>query len=499
MKIRVLILFCAFITIVHAQDYQPVFSGVRAYFEPDELINSQYYNGEKFYRALEMNDSLDMGIPVLYNFRENHYDNYEISLLDDFDCNHPDKSSWIGWKTMLLNNGVNVFFNRNYDSIFIHTLADLNEPWIFYKINDSLYYTAEVIDHDTMSFLGITDSIKSIQISLNDSVKNLLTDTTNFQILLSKEHGFVRTINFRDFPGFGPETFPVIEHQLVGFSLQNLGHQKLTKGDIYDFDRDDIIHRTFNYMSGSGGGYLHAIHEYLKRIDYGSESTWYLIDRIQWGGDYTGNSSYINDTIEVTYHNQMDHIQVGMPFESIYNDWELWCYVVYRNEDYNSRPRLYTLTPQFQYGIVFDSCYTLPFEYFDIWHNWHIKGCGVNSQYFDPLSNNSSQSTIVYYKKGDDEWGTPLTPPVGIHHTQAIPDMIKLAPNPADKSCTISSHGNKIAEIRIFNLPGQLKGTFLVMGKNYDLDSGSLEDGIYLIEITNIDGRKVVKKLSVQH
>jgi len=93
-----------------------------------------------------------------------------------------------------------------------------------------------VLDHDTLSFLGVTDSVKTIGFQVydinNDSIEHALN---NRHLKLSKHHGLIQTFLFRDFPDYSAN-WPIRsdEYVIKGISSPELGIQNLTWKDVFD-------------------------------------------------------------------------------------------------------------------------------------------------------------------------------------------------------------------------------------------------------------------------
>jgi hypothetical protein len=109
--------------------------------------------------------------------------------------------SWLGKEVIENVNGDFLFPNCWNDTVVIKTRAGVNDTWILYDDSSTLHYIATVISVDTMSFLGYTDSVKRISISVYDGNWPMVLDSlNNFEIILSKSHGFIKTFDLYTFP-----------------------------------------------------------------------------------------------------------------------------------------------------------------------------------------------------------------------------------------------------------------------------------------------------------
>ncbi len=121
---------------------------------------------------------------------------YDIETVDS------NGASWWGKELIATDTGYTFLYNHINDTIVIKNNAALNDSWILYT-TDSLdfVYQATVTQIDTMTILGNVDSVKIITISVFDKMNNPVADSTNgTEIILSKEHGLVQTLDWYMFP-----------------------------------------------------------------------------------------------------------------------------------------------------------------------------------------------------------------------------------------------------------------------------------------------------------
>ena len=126
----------------------------------------------------------------------------------------------------------------------IKTTALLNDSWTAYYLPDSIKIIATVISHDTMSFLGQLDSVKTIGFQVYDKNMDLLDYPLNtMELRISKNFGFVKTFNFYLFPNLTDYTSERFEeYSLIGLSNPEIGIQNLTWFEINDFQPGDELH-----------------------------------------------------------------------------------------------------------------------------------------------------------------------------------------------------------------------------------------------------------------
>ena len=144
----ILILSVITLRVAIGQDYQTVSVNRIAYFE------SQYVECLRIDSVKYQSDS------VFYPFRV-------IQQLD-YGCYSPLVASWIGAQIIVRENGINLFFNKSNDTIRINTRAALHDKWIAFNLADSIIIEATITNHDTISFLGLVDSVKTVSFQVYD-------------------------------------------------------------------------------------------------------------------------------------------------------------------------------------------------------------------------------------------------------------------------------------------------------------------------------------------
>ncbi len=389
-SLKLTLIICLFSSsFASGQNYQTVISNRISFFEgPYRSIECIRLDSVKF-----QTDS------TLYPFSN-------IQQTED-GCFTPFGDSWIGAKIIKKENGINIYFNRNHDSIIIKTNAVLNDSWTVYYLPDSIKIIATVTSHDTMSFLGQLDSVKILGFQVYDKNMNLLDYLlNNMELKISKNFGFVKTFNFYLFPNFTKnyESVFLAEYSLIGLSNPKIGIQNLTWFEINDFQPGDELHIVNE--SSSWGGYLRRekiICKYLSRSDY-DDSIEYAYS--YWKDYYviSPDTSYENYTNGIT--KQITRLNPDfdkLPGEPVVDrDYRAYFYSMGNGSVLS---KMASFLEIFRGGndscwnpLIIDGCYP-EFNY--------LKGLGGPYYECDEFTSKSFHK-LVYYKKGDITWGTPL-------------------------------------------------------------------------------------------
>ena len=418
----------------------------------------------------------------------------EIQKLDNY-CYSPRVASWIGKKIIIKENGLNEFINKMGDTITIHTNAPIGDKWIAFQIKDSLIVEASVVNHDTLTFLGLIDSVKTIRFQTFDKKMNpLVEDLNHMEIKISKNYGFVKTLNFYLFPNFKIDypTGQFEEYNLIGLSNPEIGIRNLTWFEINDFQIGDEMHILDESSCWDGRGRGSAttnkfIYKYIDRADY-IDSIIYRYSRKQSIKTiYTDSSSFkfYNDTLKTT-------IKPDLFFDKLPGEPIILEYGTYNYYMLNESP-LAKFSPGYPiFGFTGDSCWGLIIADGCISDKKYIKGLG--GPYYgctEAFCLGGAERKLVYFKKGNTTWGNPLII-TDISDIEQI-NNIQVYPNPANdyinvKFCDMS---NSDCSISIYNIQGKLMISRKLELTDSKIDISAFKTGTYIFKI--FDKEKVLK------
>ncbi len=467
-----------------AYDYQTVYSKRTALFaDSTGAIKSMFIDSVKF--------NVDS---ILYPLKN-------IQQLD-VDCFTPYGASWLGNK-IIVNAHWNYFFNEQNDTIKIKTDAKLNETWMVYQKNDTWVW-ATVTKVESLTFLGLTDSVKTIVFNAIITTSNssaqksnsLSTELDGKTLLLSKHFGLINTFDFFVFPLQNSTmqyvSFVWDNYTLAGLTNPNVGVQNLTWFDVYDFQPGDEIHTLFiKYYSYDGSLTTKTITKYIERENLTDTIKYLLENKIAVIYQYRDSVSpprYFQDTtrsiilksdrsanfdklpgVPFLEGDNRSAYTMGMKNDEKYEDSDLY------DEFNNGCWKLQTTNPLYSriYKKGLGGPYGKPFILIDI-----------EERVID------HRVDLVYYKKGSTTWGTPLIIS-GIDQPEVKPD-IAVYPNPATDKISISS--DFLSEPCIFELM-DVRGIVIlrtqVDATRNTVNLSNFSKGLYLYRL--LDNGKSVK------
>jgi hypothetical protein len=145
---------------------------------------------------------------------------------------------------------------------------------------------------DTMTFIGLNDSVKTITLNVKDGNRNVIPYYLNGKtLMLSKNYGLIELPDLYIFPDSYSQS-GYFTFKLVGKTNPNKGKVNLTSREIFDFDVGDEFHisRSYKYLD-MPGFYQYSwltILKVLDRTDYaGEDSVRYTWSICQYHGAYT--------------------------------------------------------------------------------------------------------------------------------------------------------------------------------------------------------------------
>lgn len=371
------------------QEYQSISSARTSFFE----------NKYNYIRCIRIDSVKYETDSILYP--------YTIIQNIEYDCFSPYIASWIGEKIIIKGNGENLFLNNNNDTITLKTKAELNEKWIAFQVQD-IIIEAEIIKHDTLHFLGLIDSVKTIGFTAYNEKMNLLDNKiNNIQVAISQNYGFVKTANFYAFPNLSLYKEVIEEYKIVGLSNPEVGIKNLTWFDVHDFNIGDELHILTEDWDGPGG-YRNTdkvIYKYIDRITYPDSLIFQCARKRELkikNNDFE-LSQFYNDTIRTVI--EKNSLFDKLPEEPIISNGEVYSFYMGKEKSL-----LIKSDPVYEiFDQQTDSCWRMLLADGCLSMYTYIEGLGGPYHSCTDMSEVMGYSrNLTYYKKGEITWGTPL-------------------------------------------------------------------------------------------
>jgi hypothetical protein len=235
-----------------------------------------------------------------------------------------------------------------------------------------------------------------------------------------------------------------------------------TNRQIYNFQTGDIFHFEYSYP------YYHSVSNSVINQKYYSanqDTVFYVFTLIQ-----ESTSSFAPDTIisrtDTIFYTHLDSLVFNGMIDSVYNNSTL-----YHNRKINE--------------YVFDD--TLNLYYY---RRMYADSLGeVLYYYMDLNSMDIAERKLVYYKKGNEVWGTPSF--VGMKEKSEQTMDLVLFPNPVDNYLEIHSSMAAQLEYTLYDLNGKILKHYSssTPAKSHIISTEELSLGLYFIRV-NSDGMR---------
>jgi hypothetical protein len=223
-------------------------------------------------------------------------------------------------------------------------------------------------------------------------------------------------------------------------SLPSQSQEISTVGEIYDYEIGDIYHFKFFASSSTQWGSSYTNIEIVDKMYSSGYDTLYYVQDIAFQRIHPNPTlEYYIDTV---FYIDLDSLIRMGDIDTVYSIPEL----------YNGR--------------------TINTAWYDFWAFDYVNGCGEAEVSYNDGVSVSSSDALVYYKKGEEEWGTPII--VGIRDISSKAPFIALFPNPFNNSTTI--------EYKLYTKSNIQFTVYNMMGKQvYYLEENSVAPGAHKV------------------
>jgi len=397
-------------------------------------------------------------------------------------CYSVKSGSWISKYIIIDENGNTTFVNGKNQQIFIKSQAVLNEVWDVFE-NDNIKVKGKITSIEKKNVLGVEDSVKTITFLVYDLSETPINyDLNQISIEVSKHFGLVKTVNFYYFEHTTNNYYNNFgEFNLIGINEPQLGFKNILKEDCYDFQIGDELH--IRYISGGYYSFFNQnrIIRYISRTDYNDSIIYYYEYKT-----YTKHKSVINDTLTTSISMSQDTLKQKI------NKGEL-LFETESNEPYGNDDVYKIIINNIQQTTIYVANYFL-YYYEDCLMETIFDGCSEAPTYYLGLGGpyyadcemwgNRYCQDLVYYKKGNTEWGTPFDFEISIAEYENN-NSFYVYPNPTNDKISIKSTNNETlnnATLEIYDIQGRK-----CFNKNIDsstfIDISFLDTGYYIVKL----------------
>lgn len=476
-------------TKVYAQDYKALKTDASYYF---------YNSNANDIIAIKIDSIVISSNDIMYfNFPQ-------IRPTDNSFCYISNGASWLGDPVIEKPGGIFLFRTvdalngSRTDTLVIKSQATLNEEWKF----SDFPLTADHIDAQVtaivnMTFLGLVDSVKIISLTRKDVSGMVVPDAINGEeIRISKNYGLIRLPKFDDFNNY------MRFYEITGKTNPATGNINPDINNIFDFEVGDEIHTRFfsnayNYSTSTEiwtikrvTGKSTSLTNEWKAYKYDICFLKIFKSSPDWIPQYETEHQSTDDTI---FLNSDFAFELAKEPNQTYNEpgsgWMLGTTAVLK---FQRSAKFLNYNYPFSQSYP-DSCWSMVMVDGGC-DPYYIKGLG--GPYYDcpPIILWYTYiQEIVYYKKGSETWGTPLScdslQSVGIEEHPLI-KTITIYPNPSYGTITVSIPENlqTPCKLEIFDISGRLSKIIEIEQRSKSFDISDIPNGMYFYKLTTGKG-----------
>jgi hypothetical protein len=499
---------------VMAQNYDCLQFGPKNYF----------INGNGYVRGMRVDSISTSGSDIIYfPYRSQRISNYlggGTFRIDTFG------GSWLGKKVIKQADGTFLFDNI-WDTVIIKSQAHTGDTWIFYSDTSIFSYAATITDEDTMTISGIPDSIKTITLTAyRAGIPSTIDPVNNFQIILSKTHGFVQVFDLYTFPYHRQDTlyfnpaggmyFIRWVDYYLDVLLGNLGTCDLgcsydappntinsifrlfpfynpTKMEIYDFAIGDVYETEFRVGSGGSHTVIYTLDSIMTKtttaynVAYGGTEY-----KMQWDFPHPGPPVITYPAASFSVSGGDTSLLIGSEFMP--EEYDASFLLHYFPNEHLADPcsgNTYEIDDDYKGGGFYD-----PGDGFlrpsYSWEAYSI-GLGMVGMYRTsiPYFNTTFVQSYSFYHKDTITCGsfvntTPVSVPA-INYNYAI----KITPNPATNHIDITSNArfSPNTSVSVYDIIGRCIYHSKPGQKNtLTINTSSWNNGVYLLTIQDDTG-----------
>lgn len=402
--------------------------------------------------------------------------------------------SVLGAKVILTHDGWYYFFNRNNDTIMIHSAATTGQSWRFCNLSGGGYVTATVYSLTIEPVLGQSDQVKLITLQAkNQSGVNISHPLNDQPFKLSQHYGLVTFYDVYELPGV------VKSFTLSGKSTPPLGAQDFGWRDVYDFSVGDQFHYEGHVDNMGGMADTKTIMNVIGETNYGTDSVDYTFERCRrMVAAPPPGVTTLHDTVLIRYN--FLALDTTTPFTTLPGELSVNspampgkianCYSRHCCE-FNSRQVKAIEYDSYNFGITVPTCWSI-----SLWEYWRLEeyapGLGLTHYQTIEMWAGSNES-LVWFNRSGETWGTPVAQDcqslVGIDdHPDGVQPLVNVFPNPASDKITVTPSGSAIGEaagFSLYNFQGQQVLYEKLNQQVINIETGLLPRGIYFWKVTS--------------
>lgn len=391
-------------------------------------------------------------------------------------CYPHNKATWMGPIIKQVEGTSYIFYTVFNDSLTFDFDLSIGDSSLVFS-NDSLQLFLYFFGVQNQTVLGMDDSIWSYRLKAYDMLGNVSNGILNdLPVDLGKSLGLIRFLQVDSFP------LAQVPVELSGDENRQKGMYQLTHGMIYDFEPgDEFQHSIYSTVSPGPPESNYQYYEHFRVLQRSEDpdSLYYQLLITTYSPEADSQWTRTLDTawykhkiIKALPYEEYDGVKRTMTLES----WDVlrWTYTITEDDYLRYCPEENCWGPQDLQG---------PGGYFE---DQYILGVGeTHYTYIVGTTGgwySSRGSSLVYFKKGNSEWGDKKVLSLG---EQRGSIQVRVFPQPASNQFRVVAPMELYdVTLQITDLQGKLIATYTkTNGKQWMMDCSSWASGVYQLQL----------------
>lgn len=399
------------------------------------------------------------------------------------------------------------FFSNYNDTLYFNPNLNSTDTGYFYN-SGKIKITYTILPDSQKLVLDTLLNVKSYQFHYLDSNGNKINQYPNNELLqIANGLGVInlfnlssigRSINFEYLHDIYFNSYYSREFILIGIPQINLGIEPLNPKTINELEVNDIIQtKKYTAQLFSSGPYIKTIqYKFLscRNKSYTDSSTIYE-NNISYVDYYAENNKPYELTRRISFIDTVEYLnnaKYTLPGNIVRTDYDITVYEdLFENGNYETR----LISSDFGYQKINDTIWkSHPFTSYCAIPSEHIRGLGGG--YYDCTFSGgvsySAYKKLVYYKKGNIEFGTPLSS----EDFQFENENFRVYPNPFIDEINLEGfEPNEIKTIEVFDVSGKVLLQVPPNLAGNSINLYSIPKGIYFLKVGLKNGNTFNKKI----
>lgn len=485
------ILFFFIVTNVNAQTPITFDTAYVSYFKNKQKQDK--YSSVRFHFAVQQQvNPIDSSTTYTFNKYHNYTDWNETPDPYYTKWNLP---GFTGPSITITKNQEYYFKNEDFEPIVLLLNAPIDSAWTMYQSNvKNTVIKAKMVKQFDSTILDINNHLKVIELAVFDTLGKVLPKTNlhNQTIIFGDQIGFVQTIDF-----FYCPNSDII--QFIGY--QNTAGNNQFGNGYFDINTDkyqvgDEFQTHWHHASRFGVINIYEANKCVKTALV-NDTFYHEIATTRWESGFNRHQDNSITPFDTLIFKKLAFKQARFTNYPFFKNAPLTYAKMTMRFDNQGTVHRFSEINYFYYRFN-DSLYGSTDA--SMAHPEYVSYNGIQDVFFNwSVMGDVTKKELLYYKKGNQEWGIPFKYPLGIKNSRTTAQAA-VYPNPASELINITVNDNYplINQVVLIDAIGKIHSEIPVRSRSVIVNTEGLPDGLYTIISTLETGEKTMNKILIQ-